>query len=301
MKYFFKRLVIVGLSLTLILPLVMIHTVSASSQKPIKVVTGLNFYGEVAKAVAGNQGKVTSFINNSSVDPHDYKPGIKQASQVEQANVVIENGIGYDHWMNRLVKSSDNKKNIKVVNVGSLMGKKVGDNEHIWYRPNTMKKLANKLAKDYGKIDPQHADYYQQNAKKYITSLDQLDQKIAQVKSQVNPQKKEVAVSEPVFDYALESLGYKVMDQHFEKAIEEGTDPSPKDIAQIQTAIKNHQIAFFVDNTQASDHVVDNLVKLAKKNHVPVLKVTETKPSQKMTYTDWMMKQYQELSSIQQQ
>ena len=65
----------------LILPLVMTHTVSASSQKPIKVVTGLNFYGEVAKAVAGNQGKVTSFINNSSVD--DYKPGIKQASQVD--------------------------------------------------------------------------------------------------------------------------------------------------------------------------------------------------------------------------
>lgn len=69
MKHFFKRLVIVGLSLTLILPLVMTHTVSASTQKPIKVVTGLNFYGEVAKAVAGNQGKVTSFINNSSVDP----------------------------------------------------------------------------------------------------------------------------------------------------------------------------------------------------------------------------------------
>ncbi|WP_179226332.1 metal ABC transporter solute-binding protein, Zn/Mn family [Limosilactobacillus reuteri] len=164
-----------------------------------------------------------------------------------------------------------------------------------------MTKLANKLAKDYGKIDPQNADYYHQNVKKYITSLDQLDQKIAQVKSQVNPQKKEAAVSEPVFDYALENLGYKVMDQHFEKAIEEGTDPSPKDIPQIQTAIKNHQIAFFVDNTQASDHVVDNLVKLAKKNHVPVLRVTETKPSRKMTYTEWMMKQYQKLSSIQQQ
>ena len=67
MKHFFKRLVLVGLSLMLVLPLVMTHTVSASSQKPIKVVTGLNFYGEVAKAVAGNQGKVTSFINNSSM------------------------------------------------------------------------------------------------------------------------------------------------------------------------------------------------------------------------------------------
>ena len=77
----------------LILPLVMTHTVSASSQKPIKVVTGLNFYGEVAKAVAGNQGKVTSFINNSSVDLHDYKPGIKQASQVDMRMSWLKMGL----------------------------------------------------------------------------------------------------------------------------------------------------------------------------------------------------------------
>lgn len=300
MQKLYKRLILIGLSLVLVLPLIMNHSVSASNKKAINVVTGMDFYGEVAKAVAGNQGKVTSFINNPSVDPHDYKPSTKDAAQVEKANVVIENGIGYDHWMNKLVSSND-KKNIKVINVGSLMGKKAGDNEHIWYQPQTMKKLANKLAKDYAQIDPSHANYYKQNAQKYIASLKPLDDEIAQIKSNVNSSNNKVAVSEPVFDYALNNLGYKVIDQHFEKAVEDGTDPSPKDIAQLQTAIKKRRIAFFVDNTQASDHVVKNLVKLAKKNNVPVLKVTETKPSSKMTYTEWMMKQYKALANIQQQ
>lgn len=274
------------------------NLVSANSERPIRVVTGLNFYGEVAKQVAGQHGQVTSFINSSAVDPHDYQPGAKQAEEVTKSNVVIENGVGYDNWMNKLVKSSGNQ-DAKVVNVGKVVGKKNGDNEHLWYRPTTVKQLANALASQYSKIDPDHAKEYCANAHRYIASLKPLDQQIAKDKQQVNPQKKEVAVSEPVFDYALESMGYQVMDKHFEKAVEDGTDPSPKDIHQLQQAIRKHQIAFFVDNTQASDRVVKNLVALAKKNDVPVLKVTETKPSQKMTYTEWMMNQYQELSKIQ--
>lgn len=251
---------------------------SANSERPIRVVTGLNFYGEVAKHVAGQHGQVTSFINSSAVDPHDYQLGAKQAEEVAKSNVVIKNGVGYDNWMNKLVKASGNQ-DAKVVNVGKIVGKKNGDNEHLWYRPTTVKQLANALASQYSKLDPNHAKEYRANVHRYIASLKPLDQQIAKDKQQVNLQKKKVAVSEPVFDYALEDMGYQVMDKHFEKAVEDGTDPSPKDIHQLQQAIRKHQIAFFVDNTQASDRVVKNLVTLAEENNVPVLKVTETKPS----------------------
>lgn len=267
-------------------------------QKPIQVVTGMNFYGEVAQQVAGNHGKVTSFINNPSVDPHDYQPGTKQAQELGRANIIIENGVGYDSWMNKLIKSSGNSK-ARVVNVSHLVGKKNGDNEHIWYQPATVKKLATDLATQFGKIDPQHKADYQKNAHRYLASLKPLDREIAKVRRQVNPANNQVAVSEPVFDYALSNLGYQVMDKHFEKAIEDGSDPSPKDINEIQQAIKNHQIAFFVNNSQASDSVVKNLVKLAHQNNVPVLNVTETKPKGK-TYTQWMTDQYRALAKIQQ-
>ena len=266
------------------------------SQKPIRVVTGLNFYGEVAQKVAGDHGQVISFIDNASVDPHDYQPNTKQ---VAKANVVIENGLGYDSWVNKLVKSSSNRNKIKIIDVASLTGKKDGDNEHIWYAPETVEKLANDLATQYGKIDPQHAEDYQRNARKYLASLQPLNEEIAKVKRQVNPNNNRVAVSEPVFDYALKNAGYQIMDKHFEKAVEDGNDPSPKDIEEIQQAIINHQIAFFVDNSQTSDKVVDNLVKLAHEHDVPVLKVTETKPNGD-DYMQWMLKQYQALSRIQQ-
>lgn len=272
----------------------------STNKKPIRVITGLNFYGEAARRVAGRYGQVTSLIDNSAVDPHDYQPGTAVAKEVGNANVVIENGLGYDHWLAQLVKASDHRHGQKVINVGQLMGKHEGQNEHLWYQPETIKKLTQDLANQYGQLDPAHKDYYQRNAQQYLKSLSPLEQEINRVRDNVRKGQNKVAVSEPVFDYALESLGYHVINPHFEKAIEDGNDPSPRDIKQLQSAIKHHQIAFFVENSQTSDHVVNSLVKLAHRHHVPVLKVTETKPNNAKDYQQWMLSQYRALAKIQQ-
>ena len=270
---------------------------SKSHQKPIRVVTSLNFYGEVAKAVAGDHGTVTSFINSSAVDPHEFQPTTKQAKHVANANVAIENGLGYDAWMSKMVKA-DSKNKITLINVGEQVAKeKDGANEHVWYRPATMSALATTLAKQFSKLDPDHKADYEKNAKAYQAKLQKLDKVIAQAKQNVGDNRL-VDVSEPVFDYALENLGYKINDQHFEKAVEDDSDPSPKDIQQIQDDITNHRIAFFVNNSQESDKTVENLVKLAKENNVPVLNVTESEPDGE-DYVSWMTKQYQALLKIQ--
>lgn len=270
---------------------------SKSHQKPIRVVTSLNFYGEVAKAVAGDHGTVTSFINSSAVELHEFQPTTKQAKQVAIANVAIENGLGYDAWMSKMVKA-DSKNKITLINVGEQVAKeKDGANEHVWYRPATMSALGTTLAKQFSKLDPDHKADYEKNAKAYQAKLQKLDKVIAQAKQNVGDNRL-VDVSEPVFDYALENLGYQINDQHFEKAVEDDSDPSPKDIQQIQDDITNHRITFFVNNSQESGKTVENLVKLAKGNNVPVLNVTESEPDGE-DYVSWMTKQYQALLKIQ--
>lgn len=285
-------LVILGLSMV---PWRTMH----QERRPIRVITSLDFYGEVAQEVAGKYGQVTALINNASIDPHDYQPGTSQAQKMAQANVVIQNGLGYDHWLTKLIQSAGSR-HYTVVDVGSQVAHKhSGDNEHVWYDPQTMGHLADTLASRYSKIDPEHRAYYQRRARQYHRSLVPLNREIARVKANVGD-KRAVAVSEPVFDYALNALGYRVIDAHFEKAIEDGNDPSPQDIQELQQAITNHQIAFFVENRQASDHVINNMVRLAHKHGVPVLKVTETKPNG-VSYVQWMLSQYRQLARIQQE
>lgn len=295
-----KKKTILWLLLTLILVgLSGCSANSAASQKPIRVVSSIDFYGEVAQQVAGKYGHVGSIIHSASVDPHDFEPTTSNAKSIAKANVVVQNGAGYDTWMSKLVNASDQKINHIQVSE-DLLGKKAGSNEHVWYEPSTMPKLAQKLADQFSKIDPSHAKYYQKNATKYEQSLAPINNLVDELKQNVDQNNKLVDVSEPVFNYALTNLGYKVNNQHFAKAIEDGNDPSPTDIGKMQTDIKEHKIAFLVVNIQESDRVVTNMVQLAQKHNVPILKVTESLPHG-LDYKQWMLKQYRQLKQIQQE
>lgn len=267
-------------------------------QRPVRVVTSLGVYGEVTRKVAGSHGQVTTIINSTAVDPHDYQPSTAQAEEVSRANLVVVNGLGYDYWLNKLVAS--NSRHTTTINVSrQVAGKTAGDNEHVWYQPQTLPKLADKLAVQYAKLDPRHANDYRRNARSFRQELVPLNQTIARAKRNARAAaNKRVAVTEPVFDYALKNLGYQISDPHFAKAIEDGNDPSPADIQQLRDDITKHRIAFLVENTQSSDKTIDNIVNLANQERVPVLKVTETK-SKNVSDVKWLLGEYRQLIKIQ--
>ena len=264
---------------------------STSQSNKISIVTTTNVYSDIAKNIVGKYGTATAIIDKSSVDPHDFDPTTADAKKVAQANIIVANGLGYDSWMNKLAKSVDKKP----VLVGEdLMGLKSGDNPHIWYNLDMPTKYVEYLVKRLSKLDKKHAAYFKENGEKYLAKID----KIKQLAQANKGYQKPVFVSEPVFDYALQEAGYKIGDKEFEEAIENGTDPSPKTINEMNNSIKQKKIAFFVNNTQASSSTVKSFVKLAKKNNVPVLNVRETIPNN-TTYLAWMKENYQKLADIQ--
>ena len=264
---------------------------STSQSNKISIVTTTNVYSDIAKNIVGKYGTATAIIDKSSVDPHDFDPTTADAKKVGQANIIVANGLGYDSWMNKLAKSVDKKP----VLVGEdLMGLKSGDNPHIWYNLDMPTKYVEYLVKRLSKLDKKHAAYFKENGEKYLAKID----KIKQLAQANKGDQKPVFVSEPVFDYALQEAGYKIGDKEFEEAIENGTDPSPKTINEMNNSIKQKKIAFFVNNTQASSSTVKSFVKLAKKNNVPVLNVRETIPNN-TTYLAWMKENYQKLADIQ--
>ncbi|WP_270383085.1 metal ABC transporter solute-binding protein [Ligilactobacillus salivarius] len=283
-----KKILSIGLGIMAICLFFLPSSVKADK---IKVVTTTDFYGQVAEEVLGNKGKVTSIINNPSIDPHDYEPTTRTAKQVADANIVIYNGLGYDSWITKL---SHDKKKINVA--ANVMHAKDGANEHLWYNSKTMGKLADYLVKEYTKIDPKNEAYYKKNTAKYKQKLTKLQTLIAKIKK--NSDNKKVAVSEPVFDYALKDMGYKISNSHFAKATEDGSDPSYSDIKKLQNDIKHKKIAFFVENTQSDSKVISGIVDLCKKYDVPVVKVTETSPKGK-DYLQWMSSEYKQVLKIQ--
>lgn len=275
--------------------LVAVLTLSACSSKKatngkINIVTTTNVYSDIAQNVVGKYGTASAIINKSTIDPHDFEPTTADAKQMANADIVVENGLGYDSWMNKLADSVSKKP----VSVGKLMGLKTGANPHIWYNLNMPKTYVDYLVKRLSKLDKKHASYFRKNGENYLTKIAKL-QKLA--KSIKGNRQKPVYVSEPVFDYALAEAGYRVADQDFEEAVENGTDPSAQIVGKMTKEINQKKIAFFVNNTQASSSTVNTFVKLAKQNKIPVLNVRETIPNQ-TTYLQWMTDNYQKLAQI---
>ncbi|WP_100488989.1 metal ABC transporter solute-binding protein [Sporolactobacillus pectinivorans] len=265
-----------------------------SNNSRINVVAAEDFYGEMIKAVGGNHVNVISVINKPRMDPHDYEPTTGIAMSVSQAKVVLYNGIGYEGWMDKLVS---NNKDQTLIRVGEdLPGKKNEDNEHLWYQPETMPKLANYLAGKLAKIDPKHTAEYKKNPEKYIAEVKSVKDEIAQLSKKSAG--KLVDVSEPVFDYTLDALGYKVANNHFEITVENELDPSPRDIENMQKDIKEKRFAFFVSNIQEISPTVKKMMALAGQYGMPVVKVTETLPSGK-DYKTWMMDQLKQIETAQ--
>ncbi|MDQ6600923.1 metal ABC transporter solute-binding protein, Zn/Mn family [Bacillus salipaludis] len=265
----------------------------ANSDNKIKIVAAENFYGEVAKAVGGNRVEVTSILDNPNVDPHDYEPTAETSKLVNDAQVIVYNGAGYDAWMDKVIKSSSSASSKSAIQVAEdIMGVKEGENEHVWYDPTTMPKLAIKLADDLSKLDPIQKEAFNKRAQSYIKSLEPLKEKVQELKQQSTTN---IDVSEPVFDYMAKALNLKVNNSKFARAIDEGTDPAPSDIAALQNDLNGKKVKLLVHNTQNSTPVVDNIVKLANSNSIPIVKVTETEPKGK-NYLQWMVDQLDDVA-----
>lgn len=282
-------------AVTTLLGLVLL-TLSACSPKPhksnkISIMTTTNVYSDIAQNIVGKYGKAEAIIKKSAADPHDFEPTTNDAKRLSNADIVVENGLGYDGWMDKLASSVDKKP----IRVGEdLMGLEKGANPHIWFDLTMPTKYVNYLVKRLSQKDPKHARYYRNNGKKYLAEIARVQRSSAKLNHHV---KKPVYVSEPVFDYALASVNIRVANKDFEKAIQNNTDPSPAAVQKMSEGLKKQQIAFFVVNEQTSSSTVDNFIKLAEKNNIRILKVRETIPDN-TNYLDWMKDSYQDLIKV---
>ena len=160
-----------------------------------------------------------------------------------------------------------------------------------------MSKVADELTKVLSEKDSANKDFYEKNRDNYKKELSKITDKINSLKDKANG--KSVLTTEPVFEYAVDALGFKTTDQvkKLAQATEEGNDPAPQDLKAIQEQIKSKQISLIINNVQTTNKTIEGLISLAEQNKVPVLNVTETQPDGK-TYIEWMLDQYNKLEEI---
>jgi zinc/manganese transport system substrate-binding protein len=260
---------------------------------PVKIVAAENFYGDVAGQIGGDAVAVTSILSSPDQDPHLFEASAETAKALADAKIVIVNGVDYDPWMEKLL-GAHKAAGRKEIIVARLVGRKAGDNPHLWYEPDAIKAAAKALAADLDAIDPGHKADYDKGEAQFLESLKPLDAKIADMRKKYEGLP--VTASEPVFGYQAGLIGLKVHNEKFALAVMNNAEPSASDVAGFENDLKGHKVKAMLYNAQASEPAVARLVQMARDNGIAVVGVSETEPANS-TYQKWMLRQLDALDA----
>jgi zinc/manganese transport system substrate-binding protein len=261
--------------------------VQASGSK-IVAVGAENEYANVIGQIGGSYVSVSAIQSNPNTDPHTFEASPAVAAVVSKASLIVQNGVGYDSYMNKIEAASP-KPDRKVIVAQSLLGLPNSTrNPHLWYKPTTMPAVAKAVANDLADLDPAHAAYFHARASAFDKSLQPWYKDIAQVKRDFPHAP--VAVTEPVGDYMLNAVGADILTPWSLQAdIMNGVDPSPQDVSTEQNLFSQHHVKVFLYNQQVTDSLTASFLSLAKHDHIPVVGVYETMPTPGYDYQTWMV------------
>jgi len=260
---------------------------ASSTSGKIVAIGAENEYANVMSQIGGRYVQVSSILNNPNTDPHTFESSPSVAQEVSAATLVVQNGVGYDTFMNTIESASPNSKR-KVIDVQRLL--RLPDstpNPHLWYSPKTMPAVARAVATDLSEILPTHAAYFEANATTFISSLRPWLADIAKVKATFPGAP--VATTEPVGDYMLQAAGTDDLTPwSFSADVMNGVDTTPQDNSFQENLFNDHKIRVFVYNQQVTNPITRLLLSLAHTDGIPVVGVYETMPVPGYDYQTWM-------------
>jgi zinc/manganese transport system substrate-binding protein len=261
---------------------------SASSAGVVRAVGAENEYANVISQIGGKYVDVSAIMSNPNTDPHSFEVSTSVAQSVASAQLIVQNGAGYDSFMQQL-ESATPSKSRDVLSVQSLLGlSNDPKNPHLWYEPTAMPLVARDVERDLIRLQPRRAKYFQRRLQTFDASMKSLDADISSFRAKFSGVK--VATTEPVADYLLEALGLdNATPFRFQADIMNGIDPSPEDIAYQQGLFRHHRVKVFCYNSQVSSPVTSALQSLAEQSGVPVVALYETMPVPGYDYQSWMI------------
>lgn len=265
----------------------------ASGEKVLSVVAGENFWGSIATQIGGKHVSVKSIVSSPTGDPHDYESTNDDARAIAQADYVVLNGAGYDTWGSKLLDANPSDTR-KLLDVGKLVGKKEGENHHLWYNPTYVQQVAKQITVDYKAMDSADASYFEQQYSAFEVALKPYLDKIADMKSQYAGVP--IGISESIFVYMTDALGLKVITpQAYYTAEANGSDPPANTVAEFNDQVTKNEIKVFILNVQTIDNSVKNLEQQVAKASIPVVEVSETVRPANGTFQDWQIAQLDKL------
>jgi zinc/manganese transport system substrate-binding protein len=260
-----------------------------ASTRRVEVVAAENVYGNIVAQIGGADVSVTSILHDPNADPHLYTASTRNALAVSRAAVVVQNGAGYDSFIQKLEAAAPSSHRI-VVTMANVLGVHGADaNPHLWYDVPRLDRIASAIAAALERADPAHRPAYRRGLRTFEQRLRPLVREVASIRSRHAGAP--VAYTEPVPGYLLAAAGLKNLTPvAFARAIEDGSDPSPEAVAEMIGLLTGHRLRVLLYNSQTTSPITARIEAAARSAGIPVIGVTETLPPGE-TFQHWQLRQ----------
>ena len=218
----------------------------ARAQERLNVVASFSILGDFVRNVGGDRVSVTTLVGPDS-DAHVYSPTPADAKRIADAKLVFVNGLGFEGWLPRLVKSAGGKATIVTATSGitPLKSGSAAD-PHAWQSVANAKVYVANIRDALAAADPANAEAFKANASRYLTDLDALDREVREAVAQIPESRRKVISTHGAFGYFAAAYGVAFIAP---VGVSTESEASARDVARIITQIRTSKIpAVFLEN-----------------------------------------------------
>lgn len=216
----------------------------------LPVTASFSILGDIVRVVGGDRVTVTTLVGPGE-DAHMFEPKPTDVKTILASKLVVSNGLGFEPWAGKLIKSAGYKGEALVAAKGVKTRQLKEDGHdatdpHAWQNPNNVVLYARNIAAALSKVDAAGASTYQANAEAYVKELQTLDAWAKEQFAAIPAPKRKVITSHDAFGYFAAQYGITFLAP---RGVNADTEPSAKQVAQLIQQIQREKIrAVFVEN-----------------------------------------------------
>lgn len=233
----------------------------AVAQEKLPVVASFSILGDFVRQVGGDRVSVTTLVGADG-DAHVYSPTPADAKAMAAAKLVLVNGLHFEGWLPRLVKSSGTKATMAEATKGITPLEADDDHDdkaksghahahghddpHAWQSVANAKIYVANIRDALSAADPAGKASYEVNATAYLAELDKLEGEVKAAIARIPAERRKAITTHDAFGYFVKAYGIEFVAP---QGVSTEAEASAKDIARIIRQVKTQKIpAVFLEN-----------------------------------------------------
>ncbi len=229
----------------------------ATAGRGVKVVATTTQIGALTREVAGDRVELTVLLT-AGADAHDYEPNPQAVRKVNEAAVILRNGIGLDEWLDSTLEGAGGDATVVTVTDGVEVNTSdeeseegheedeaghdhEGEDPHVWHNPQNAKVMVDNVVAALAEADSANADTFRANGETYKAKLDAVDAEIRELFEGIPPENRKMVTNHDAFGYFIEHYGLTYVGAVIPSSNKDA-QASAKELAELQDLLKQEGV-----------------------------------------------------------